>query len=312
MPNTTICQQTLQAGLREGSKRPNNHRKDPKEGQRCSKPATPLSLPMHGPETQHGNFGHYCNPQGHARPCSGVNVRHPEVLGGCRLFPEQSHTHKPNTLQQEQIWRSRRPFCNVFQNPDFGFPCLPVDHTNAQLLQATPKGTQLEVFHCCFKPMRTFGIQTAQHYQGKALLFHALVHRHLVCCLQEQVLSHLSQQSQIHIFRVPDGCRFLPPIGHPQYQKSSQKQNPAQHATVVVFLKRASQKYAMLRAVEHLSSPEKTPKQSPQGQSRCCVCWSRAWASARTATANIKRNALFSNKRGIYFCYCLFFTEWSY
>ena len=130
--NTTISKQSFQACLRKWSKPSNNHRKDPKESQSTSKGAAPLCLPVYSPESKNSNFGHHCNPQRNTRPSSSVNVGNPEMQRRCCLFPKKSHAHKPNTQQLEQGRFPPSPFCNVFNNANFGFPSLPVDESNSQ------------------------------------------------------------------------------------------------------------------------------------------------------------------------------------
>ena len=260
MSNTTISKQSFQACLRKRSKTSNNHRKDPKKSQRCSKGAAPLCLPVYSPESKNSNFWHHGNPQRNTRPSSSVNVGNPEMQRGCRLFPKKSHAHKPNTQQLEQRRFPTSPFCNVFNNANFGFPSLPVDKSNPQQQLTAPKSTLLEVFHCSFNRKSTFRIQSTLYHQGKALLFHALVHGHQICCLNQQILSHLGQQCQINIFWVANCCSFLPSIRNPQYQKSSQKQSATQHRSIMVFLKRSSQINTLQRSVEHQCSAKKAPK----------------------------------------------------
>ncbi len=88
MPNTTVSKQSFQACLSKRRKTSNNHRKNPKESQSTSKGAPPQSLPMYSPKSKNSNFGQHCNPQRYTRPCTSINIRHPEMQRRCSLFPK--------------------------------------------------------------------------------------------------------------------------------------------------------------------------------------------------------------------------------
>jgi len=107
------------------------------------------------------------------------------------------------------------------------------------------------------------------------LLLHTLIHRHQICCLNQQVLSHLCQHCQIYIFWMTNCCCFLPSIRNPQYQKSSQKQKPTLHTSIMVFLETTSLIHTLQRSIEHLCSPKNTPKQPPLSLCRRCMIRTR-------------------------------------
>ena len=205
MSNTTISQQSFQACLCKGSKGPNNHRKNPKKSQSTSKGGSPLCLPMMSPERENCNFGQYCNPQRYTRPCTCIDVRYPEMLRSSCLFPKKSHADQPNSQQQQQGGFSSCAFPNIFNNRNLCFSSLPIKESNSQQQQTTPESTQQKVFHCCFNRVSTFRIQSTQNNQGKALLFHTLVHRHQICDLDRQALSGFPPSRTVHATFIAHG-----------------------------------------------------------------------------------------------------------
>jgi hypothetical protein len=186
----------------------------------------------------------------------------------CQL-PKKTHTYKPNSLKQKQIWFSLSPKCQTFNMANRGFSCLPIKKTNSQQKQTTPKCTKQEIFHGCFNGISTFIIQSTQNNQRKTLLFKTQIHRHLICCLNKQILTHKCQHCQINIFCMPNSCCFLPSQRNPLYKSCCQKQNSTLLHTIIIFLKRTSQKNTLQRAIKQQNSTKQTPLNSPQTLSRC-------------------------------------------
>lgn len=196
----------------------------------------------------------------------------------CRcLFPKKSNCHKPNSSQQKQ-----RRFCLCPKNligktRNCCFSCLPVKKTNSLQQQTTPKSTQLKIFHCCFNRISTFIIQTTLYNQRETLQFQTLIHSHLVCGLNQQILTHKCQHCQIHIFSMPNCSCFLPTQRYPQYKDSCQKENSTQLQTICIFLKTTSQKNTVQRTKKQQKSTKQTPKNCPVTQRRRCVIWACCW-----------------------------------
>jgi hypothetical protein len=187
------------------------------------------------------------------------------------LLPKKTHTYKPNSLKQKQVWFSACPKCNTFNMANSCFSCLPIKETNSLQKQTTPKSTKQEIFHGCFNGISTFIIQSTQNNQRKTLLFKTQIHRHLICCLNKQILTHECLHSQIYIFSMPNSCCFLPAQRKPLYKSCCQKQNSTLLHTIFIFLKRTPHKNTLQRSIKHQNSTKQTPLNSPQTQSRCCM-----------------------------------------
>jgi hypothetical protein len=187
------------------------------------------------------------------------------------LLPKKTHTYKPNSLKQKQVWFSACPKCNTFNMANSCFSCLPIKETNSLQKQTTPKSTKQEIFHGCFNGISTFIIQSTQNNQRKTLLFKTQIHRHLICCLNKQILTHECQHCQIYIFSMPNSCCFLPTQRKPLYKSCCQKQNSTLLHTIFIFLKRTSHKNTLQRPIKQQKSTKQTPQNSPQTQSRCCM-----------------------------------------
>lgn len=278
MSNTTISKQTFLGCLCQGSQCSNNHRKNPKKSQSISKGPYPQIVPMMCPKPKNSNFRQHCNPQRYTRPSSHVYIRNPEMQGGSRLLPKKTHCYKPNSLKHKQGWFSLSPKCLPFNMANCCFSSLPIKKTNSLQKQTTPKCTKQEIFHRCFNGISTFIIQSTQNNQRKTLQFKTQIHGHLICCLNQQILTHKCQHCQIHIFSMPNCCSFLPTQRNSLDKGSSHKQNSTQLHTISIFLKRSSQENTLQRSIKQQNSTKQTPQNSPQTQSRCCVIRSCSWA----------------------------------
>ena len=193
------------------------------------------------------------------------------MLRGRCLLPKKTHCYKPNSLKHKQRWFSPSPECLIFDMANCSFSSLPIDKTNSLQKQTTPKSTQLEIFHSSFNGICTFIIQSTQNNQRKTLLFKRQIHRHLICSLNQQILTHQCQHCQIGVFSMPNSCSFLPSQRNPLYKSCCQKQNSTLLHTIKVFLKSSSQKNPLQRAIKQLKCTKLTPLDSPQALSRCCV-----------------------------------------
>ena len=277
MTNTTISKQSFQCGLCQRSQCSNNHRKNPKKSQSISKRPIPQILPIMCPESKNRNFRQYCNPQRNTGPSSCVYIRYPKMQRSGSLFPEKTHAYKPNSLKQKQIWFSTCPKNQTFNMTNGCFSSLPIKKTNSLQKQTTPKCTKQEIFHRCFNRISTFIVQSTQNNQRKTLQFKTQIHRHLICCLNKQILTHECLHCQIDIFSMPNSCCFLPSQRNPLDKSCCEKQNSTLLHTIIVFLKRTSQKNTLQRTIKSQNSTKQTPLNSPQTLSRCCMIRSCSW-----------------------------------
>lgn len=218
------------------------------------------------------------------------------------LFPKKSNGYKPNSSQQKQ-----RRFCLCPENlirktRNCCFSCLPVKKSNSLQLQTTPKSTQQKIFHRCFNRISTFIIQTTLNNQRKTLQFQAQIHGHLVCSLNQQILTHKCQHRQIHIFSMPNCSCFLPSQRYPQYKNGCQKENSTQLQTICIFLKTTSQKNTMQRAKKQQKSTKQTPKNCPITQCRCSVIWTCCWVFRDISIKHRRNNFSFLVCNSNHFC----------
>lgn len=288
MTYTTIRKQSLDICLCLWCNSSNNHRKCSKQSLSTSKRHIPNNMPMMCPEPKNCDFRQNRNPQGHTRPCPHVYVRNPEMLRGCCLFPKQSCRYQPNTKSSQQRRSCSCSLDNLFNMRQRSFPCLPINKTNTLKQLATSKGTQLEIFHSCFKRICTFGIQTTKNYLRETLQFHTKVKRHQISGHNLLVLTNQCLHCLIDIFCMANKSSFLPTIRYSQNKTSSKKLKSAQTLTVSIFLKTPTLKYKVHRTSYCQLKREKTPKNCPQSQwgssmirSSCLVSTSKSVGKVR-------------------------------
>lgn len=221
MSNTTISKQSFKICLCQWRNCSNNHRKTSKKSLCISKRTSPNGMPMMSPKTKNCNFRQNCNPQRDTRPCTHVYIRNPKMQWSCGLFPKQTSCYKPNTKQQKLRRSSSCSIYLIFNMRQMSFSCSKINKAYSLKQQTTSKSTQLKIFHCCFKRICTFRIQTTKNNQRKTLLFHAKIERHQICCHNLHILTNQSLHCQIYIFSMTNSCNFLPSLRNSQNKSTS-------------------------------------------------------------------------------------------
>lgn len=279
MSNTTVCKQSFQMSLRLWCNCSNNHRKSSKKSQSTSKISRPNSLPMMSPKSKNRNFRLHSNPKRYRRPSSLINIRDPKMKGSCCQFPKQTSAYQPNPQCQKQRRFASCSVYLIFKMRKISLSCLPIDKTNSLKQQTTSKRTLLKVFYSSFQRISTFRIQSTKNNQRKTLQFYTQIKRHLICCLNLQILTNLSQHCKINILSMTNRCNFLPTKCNSQNKSTCSLQNNAQLKRITVFQKCSTLNNSMQRIRNQDKTRKQTPQNCPQSQRRHCMigasCWSK-------------------------------------